>query len=138
MLPGLSESGGLRPLMVNLPQQLQQQQYSSNTQAPPSLQVQAPLSNQTLGSFGDQPQVMLPTVPATQPFAPVTTESQSLAPGPSQAVLQTPEQALDQAQTGIPQASARLAVPSDMQSPGVENTVAAFPMSKKCPSSFGL
>ena len=79
-------------------------------------------------TFGDQPQAS----PTAQPFAPV--------PGP----LQNPQQVLDQAQGGVPQApeqafapqapeqafAPQVADPSNMQMQSPENVAAAFPISK--------
>lgn len=128
----LNDAGGLRPLTVNLPQQQQQQQDSTNPQGYPLPQAPALDVNPAQMPFGDQAQAP----PAAQPFAPVPTPSQPLAQAPADAPLQNPQQALDQAQGGIPQApeqafAPQVAAPSDMQMPGPENVAAAFPMSKK-------
>lgn len=140
MIPGLTDTGGLRPLSVNLPQQPQQQQDSTNTQGYPQPQAPAFDANPAQMTFGDQPQAPQPTQPA-QPFAPVPAESQPLAQAPAAVPLQNPQQALDQIQGGVPQApeqafAPQVAAPSDMQMPGAENVAAAFPMSKTYSAIF--
>lgn len=131
VIPSLTDAGGLRPLSVNLPQAEQPQQDATNTQGYPQPQAPAMDVNPAQMQFGDQPQAP----PAAQPFAPVPTESQPLAPTPAEVPFQSPQQALDQVQGGVPQApeqafAPQVAAPSDMQMPGPENVAGAFPMSK--------
>ena len=132
VVPGLTDAGGLRPLL-NMPQQ---QQDLTNPQGPPQAQAPNLDANQAVNPmqmpFGDQLQAPPQTSPQAavvpQPFAPVNlTDSNSLG--------QNPQQALDQVQGGVPQApeqafAPQAAAPSDMQAPGSENVAAAFPMSK--------
>ena len=132
VVPGLTDAGGLRPLL-NTPQQ---QQDPTNPQGPPQAQAPNLDVNQAVNPmqmpFGDQLQAPPQTSPQAavvpQQFAPVNlTDSNSLG--------QNPQQALDQVQGGVPQApeqafAPQAAAPSDMQAPGSENVAAAFPMSK--------
>ncbi|XP_078359625.1 uncharacterized protein LOC144644082 isoform X4 [Oculina patagonica] len=129
VIPGLTDAGGLRPLSVNLPQQPQQQQDSPNAQGYPQTQAPALDVNPAQIPFGDQAQAL----PVAQPFAAVPTPTQPLADAPADASLQSPQQALDQVQGGVPQApeqafAPQVATPSDMQMPGPENVANAFPM----------
>ncbi|XP_022799604.1 uncharacterized protein LOC111337536 isoform X3 [Stylophora pistillata] len=140
VITGLTDAGGLRPLSVNLPQAPQQQQDATNTQGYPQPQAQAPAMdvNPAQMTFGDQPQAPL----AAQPFAPVPTESQTLAnQAPAEVQLQNPQQALDQAQGGVPQApeqafAPQVADPSNMQMQSPENVAAAFPMNATMPDTM--
>ena len=137
VVPSLNDAGGLRPLTVNLPQQLQQN--TTNPQGFPQPQAPALDDNSALNPaqmpFGDQADAAAQAPPSAQPFAPVPTESQAFAQVPAQTPLQNPQQALDQVQGGFPQApeqafAPQAAAPSDMQAPGPENMNAAYSMSK--------
>lgn len=135
VVPSFNEVGGLRPLTVNLPQQLQPATNLQDYPQPQAPTLDAnPAINPAQMPFGDQPEAASQTPPVAQPFAPVPTESQSLAQGPAQ----NPEQALDQVpqapeQAFYPQAAA----PSDMQAPGPQNMTAAYPTSKRYVINFG-
>lgn len=129
VVPSFNEAGGLRPLTVNLPQQ---QQNAQGYPQPQSQPLDAnPALNPAQMPFGDQPEATAQSPPAAQPFAPVPPESEAVSQGP----VQNPQQALDQAQGGVPQSFQQgfypqAAKPSEMQIPGAQNMTAAFPMSK--------
>lgn len=120
-------------MSINLPQG-QQQQDATNNQGYPQPQMQGPAMdvNPAQMTFGDQPQAS----PTAQPFAPVPTKVQPLADqAPAESPLQNPQQVLDQAQGGVPQApeqafAPQVADPSNMQMQSPENVAAAFPISK--------
>lgn len=132
VVPSFNEAGGLRPLTVNLPQQQQNAQGYPQPQSQPPQPLDAnPALNPAQMPFGDQPEATDQAPPAAQPFAPVPAESEAVSQGP----VQNPQQALDQAQGGVPQSFQQgfypqAAEPSEMQIPGAQNMTAAFPMSK--------
>ena len=129
VVPSFNEAGGLRPLTVNLPQQ---QQNAQGYPQPQSQPLDAnPALNPAQMPFGDQPEATAQAPTTAQSFAPFPAESESLSQGPAQ----NPQQALDQAQGGVPQSFQRgfypqAAEPSEMQIPGAQNMTAAFPTSK--------
>ncbi|XP_027047022.1 uncharacterized protein LOC113674731 isoform X3 [Pocillopora damicornis] len=157
VIPGLTEAGGLRPLSINLPQG-QQQQDATNNQGYPQPQMQGPAMdvNPAQMTFGDQPQAS----PTAQPFAPVPSKVQPLADqAPAESPLQNPQQVLDQAQGGVPQApeqafapqapeqafapqapeqafAPQVADPSNMQMQSPENVAAAFPINTTMPDTM--
>ena len=136
-------------MSINLPQG-QQQQDATNNQGYPQPQMQGPAMdvNPAQMTFGDQPQAS----PTAQPFAPVPTKPLA-DQAPAESSLQNPQQVLDQAQGGVPQApeqafapqapeqafapqapeqafAPQVADPSNMQMQSPENVAAAFPISK--------
>lgn len=127
VVPSFNEAGGLRPLTVNLPQQ---QQNAQGYPQPQSQPLDAnPALNPAQMPFGDQPEATAQAPPAAQPFAPVPAESEAVSQGP----VQNSQQALDQAQGGVPQSFQQGFYPqaaeqSEMQIPGAQNMTAAFPM----------